>query len=68
MAEAKAIILIPHSTKTEISYEERELVLCKDCKYVAPDMACGHPDETLNPLSRNHDNPYWFCADGERKK
>ena len=44
-----------------------ELIRCKDCKHAAPDMECGHPNETLNPLSRNDGNPDFFCADGERK-
>jgi len=49
-------------------YRDRddEIVRCKDCKYHAPDMCCNHPIEWNNGESRNHCNPNWFCADGER--
>ena len=46
----------------------KEVITCKNCKYVAPDMVCGHPNETLNPLSRNDGNPDWSCADAELKE
>lgn len=44
-----------------------DLVRCKDCKYVAPDMLCGHPNDGLNPEAFNDGNPDFFCAHGERK-
>ena len=46
----------------------KEVITCKNCKYVAPDMVCGHPNETLNQLSRNDGNPDWSCADAEPKE
>ena len=55
-------------TKRQAWCPIKEVVQCKDCKYVAPDMECGHPNETLNPLSRNNGNPNWFCADAEPKE
>ena len=48
--------------------EQEAVVRCKDCKYSASDMACTHPNEWGNEVSRNDGNPDWFCADGERKK
>lgn len=44
-----------------------EIIRCKNCKYQAPDGACNHPIEWDNGESRNHKDPEWFCADGERK-
>lgn len=67
MAEAKAYKMIPHCTKDTIRYEMDELVMCKDCKHAAPDMACSHESEWGNEISRNRCNPDWFCADGKRK-
>lgn len=43
-----------------------DVVRCKDCKYAEVDMCCSHPIEWNNSKSRNHYNPNWFCADGER--
>ena len=50
-------------------YNDRdaEVVRCKDCKYVEVDMCCSHPSEWNNSETRNHSNPDWFCADGERR-
>ena len=45
----------------------QQIIRCKDCKYHAMDMCCNHPIEWNNGESRNHCNPNWFCADGERK-
>ena len=52
----------------ELLKEQEAVVRCKDCKYSASDMACTHPNEWGNEVSRNDGNPDWFCADGERKK
>ena len=46
----------------------QDFVFCKNCKYHAQDMVCNHPVEWGNEESRNHCNPEWFCADGERMK
>lgn len=65
MAEMKPIILIPHCTKTKIMYEQRELVMCKDCMYRILDG--GNTKRNVCKLKHNvaqYDN--WFCADGER--
>ena len=53
----------------DIAYKagKESIVRCKDCKWVAPDMVCGHPNETLNPLARNDGKPYFYCYDGEAK-
>ena len=51
----------------ELLTEQEAVVRCKDCKYAAPDMACSHESEWGNEISRNRDNPNWFCADGELK-
>ena len=45
----------------------KEIVMCKDCKYAEVDMCCSHPSEWNNSETRNHNNPNWFCADGERR-
>ena len=68
MAEAKAYKMIPHCTKDTITYEMDELVLCKDCKFAAPDMVCGHESEWGNEDTRNHLDPNFFCADGKRRE
>ena len=34
--EAEAVVLIPHCTKTDIKYEKRDLVLCKNCTHWKP--------------------------------
>jgi len=75
MAEAKTYVMIPHTTKTEISYEIRELVRCKDCKYgslYCTEDVCG---ETLIECNRPDIGDVieihewkWFCADGKRKE
>ena len=44
-----------------------QIVRCKDCKYHATDMVCGHPSEWGNNETRNHCDPEWFCADGVAK-
>ena len=67
MAEMTAYKMIPKCTKDEMLYVVSELVRCKDCRYAAPDMACTHESEWGNEISRNRDNPYWFCADGKRR-
>ena len=48
------------------TFSNEILVRCKDCKYHAPDMCCNHPIEWDNGESRNHCDPDWFCADGEK--
>lgn len=47
--------------------DRQEIVRCKDCKHASLDMCCTHPTEWSNEESRNHCNPEWFCADGERR-
>ena len=47
--------------------KQPQIVRCKDCKYAEVDMCCSHPSEWNNSETRNHNNPDWFCADGEVK-
>ena len=52
--------------KQEFNKVPKELVRCKNCKYHEVDMVCSHPSEWGNEETRNHRNPEFFCADGER--
>lgn len=67
MAKAKAYIMVPHPTVTEISYEMHELIRCKDCVYWQ-DNNDGYPHKYCK---WNHDetpDPDDFCSAGERKE
>lgn len=57
----------PNADGNHMVISWKELIRCKGCRYAAPDMACTHESEWGNEISRNRDNPYWFCADGEPK-
>lgn len=64
--EAEAFVLVPRCTMTDIKYEKRELVFCKDCKkrndYECPvHVGGGKPGECDTPDD-------WYCADGEKEK
>ena len=50
----------------ELLKEQKQIIHCKDCKYHASDMCCNHPIEWMNCNSRNHCNPDFYCADGEK--
>lgn len=58
----------PDHKNLTVDYEMKELVLCKNCKYHAPDMVCNHESEWGNENSRNHCDPEFYCADGERSE
>lgn len=62
MAEAKAFVAIPHCTKTGISYEKRDLTLCKDCKWNS-----GTPKKPYCQKMSKSRPVDWFCGDGEER-
>lgn len=66
MAEAKAFVMIPQRSKTEIIYETKELVWCKDCKYAKPSIVAWSDKYFCCNHKEVHESK-WYCADGENK-
>lgn len=61
--KARALVLIPEPTKTELKYKVMPLVQCRDCKW--------NSGTTEKPfcMMRSVPSPKdWFCADGERSE
>lgn len=63
--EAKCILFVPVISKSEITFEKRELVQCKDCKY-RYEHDDGE-DECEKFPGWFPVKPNWFCADGVKK-
>lgn len=59
-------VFIPKPVKgITIDIEQRELVMCKNCKHRDPEdhkCDCGHDIQWQLPRADD-----WFCADGKRR-